>query len=203
MSCFKHTMLTVDYAAKTFDDPEVTFGVAMHNLGKKTSYDESENALQHEKKGLPLIESFCDQWKVPNSYRDLALLVCKYHTKVHGVFGRNNQNWTTPKSIMSLFEDTGALRNPVRFEKILQCCVSDAKGRGDGKTQIAEFEVRPYSQYKYLMECLLVVTTLNTKEISSGLLTAGKKGPIIGVAIRVAQINEIRSIQNEWKNKSN
>jgi tRNA nucleotidyltransferase (CCA-adding enzyme) len=196
-------MLSVDYAAKTFNDPEVTFGVVMHDLGKKASYDESQNALQHEKKGLPLINTFCDQWKVPNSYRVLALLVCEFHTKVHGVFGRGNQNWTKPKSIMSLFEATGALRNPLRFEKILKCCVSDARGRGDNYVKIFQFETRPYPQYEYLMECLLAVQKLDTKEISSRLLTEGKKGTIIGEAIRVAQINQIRSIHNEWKIKSN
>lgn len=203
MSCFKHTMLVVDYASKHYNDPEVTFAALMHDLGKKPTYDLYGNAHGHELAGLPLINSFCDKWKVPNSYRNLALLVCEYHTKVHGCMGRSTNDWMRPKSIMKLFEDTGALRNQSRFQKLLKACVADAKGRGNGSEQISEFENKPYHQYDYLLECLNAASSLDTSLLSNKLLTEGKSGITIGEVIRQERIKLIRGIQNEYKSKVN
>ena len=97
-----HTMMVVDYAAKHYG-PEVVFAGLCHDFGKPISYQESGNALQHEVKGLPAIREFCDKWKVPNNYRDLALITCEYHTKVHGCLGRGTNSAMRPKSIMNMF----------------------------------------------------------------------------------------------------
>lgn len=199
--CWKHVMLVTDYAAKTYKDTEITFAALMHDLGKPPSYKEHNNFFGHEDTGLPWIESFCIKWKIPNNYRDLALMTCKHHTRVHGLFGRNNQGWTKPRSIMNLFQETNALAKPERFKKMLEACVADARGRGGNPTQIREFEEKPYPQSEYLLECLEAAKSINTKEISTKMLTEGKQGTMIGETIRVARIDAIRKVQNTWKNK--
>jgi tRNA nucleotidyltransferase (CCA-adding enzyme) len=204
MSVFKHTCLTMDYAAQTWNDPEIVFACFTHDFGKPICWEKFENAHGHEVEGLPFIKDFCDRYKVPNNYRELALQTCEYHTKVHGLFGRNDQAWTRPKSIMKLFEDTGALKHPERFKKMLKACEADAKGRGkefhEDFTKTIEYYLnKPYHQRKYLEDCLDVVLNLNTKPISVKMLTEGKKGTLIGEAIRVARISEIRWVQNKWK----
>lgn len=196
-----HTLMVMDYAAKEYSDPEIIFASLCHDFGKPICHEKYGNAHGHEKEGLPIIRDFCDKWKVPNRFRNLALLVCEHHTKIHGVFGRNTQGWPRPKSIMALFEATGAMKNPNRFIKILKCCIADARGRGAGKEQIAEFEARPYDQYDYLCECLEAVLNTDTKSISARMLTEGKKGSIIGETIRQEQIKAIRGVQNDWKQK--
>ncbi len=204
-----HTALVMDYAAKTYNDPEINFACYTHDFGKPVCWQMYQHAHGHEKEGLPFIVSFCDKFKVPNRYRELALLVCEHHTKVHGIMGRNEQNWTRPKSIMKLFEDTGALRNQERFLKILKCCEADAKGRGVDKNEHTHYETtkeyyldKPYPQAEYLEECLEAVISLDTKTISATMVEQGKLGTDIGEAIRVERINKIRGVQNKWKNKS-
>ncbi|AGN51473.1 tRNA nucleotidyltransferase [Vibrio phage eugene 12A10] len=199
-----HTDMVMDYAATTWNDPEIVFACLTHDFGKPLCWGKFENAHGHEKEGLPFIEDFCDRYKVPNSYRVLALQTCEYHTKVHGLFGRNNQAWTRPKSIMKLFEDTGAMKHPERFKKMLKACEADAKGRGkvvhEDETKTIQYYLnKPYHQREYLEECLNVILSLDTKIISSKMMEEGKKGTLIGEAIRVARISEIRGVQNIWK----
>ena len=96
---------------------------------------------------------------------------------------------------MSIFEDSGALRNPNRFNKVLKACESDAKGR------IGLSAKDYYKQREYLKDCLDAVINLDTKEISSKLIEKGKSGEVIGLEIRAARINEIRKVQKLWKEK--
>jgi len=194
-----HTALVMDYAARTYNDPEITFSAFTHDFGKPVCYLERGTAHAHEKEGLPVIEEFCKRWKVPNNYRDLALLVCEHHNRIHGVLGRSDQKMTKPKNIMNMFQSTAALTKPERFEKILKCCIADARGRGAGEEQIKEFESKPYPQADYLRECLQAVIELNTKSISKELLAKCVKGASIGEHIRVARIDAIRGVYNKWK----
>jgi tRNA nucleotidyltransferase (CCA-adding enzyme) len=90
-----HTMMVIDYAAKHYG-PLVAFAGLCHDFGKPVSYKESGNALEHEIKGLPVIKEFCSKWKVPNNYRDLALMTCEYHTEVHGCLGRGSNAGMRP-----------------------------------------------------------------------------------------------------------
>ncbi len=165
-----HTALVMDYAGKTFEDPEVTFAAFTHDFGKPVCWEKYGNAHGHELEGLVYIEDFCNRWRVPNSYKALALMTCKQHTKVHGILGRNAQAMTRPKSIMKLFEETSALAKPERFLKMLKVCESDAKGRGRTLEQVEEFENKPYPQRQYLVDCLNAALQLDTKSISTKML---------------------------------
>jgi tRNA nucleotidyltransferase (CCA-adding enzyme) len=198
-----HVRMAMDYAARTYGDPEIVFSVMMHDCGKYESYERFGNAFGHEEYGVPYVEATCKQWKIPNNYRDLAVLVTKHHGKIHGTMGRGSNSWTRPKSIMKLFQQTNALVKPERFEKILKCCVADARGRGGTPEQIEEFEAKPYPQKEYLLECLQAARMVNTKEVSLPAIKKGKSGMEIGEAIRVARIDAIRAVQRKWKEKTN
>jgi len=117
---FVHTTMVLGHAAENWNDPEISFSAIMHDIAKPKCYKERDNGHGHDKMGVPLVEEFCKQWKVPNNYRDLAKIVCEQHQRIHTVMGRDKNNWSKPKSIMSIFEDSGALRNPERFEKVLK-----------------------------------------------------------------------------------
>ena len=208
MSVLKHTMLAIEYSAKEWNDPEINFSVLCHDFGKKYCWDNYQNAYNHEEEGLPYIISFCNKWKVPNSYKDSALLVCEYHTKIHGCMGRSSNSWMRPKSIQNLFEETRAYQKPERFLKILKACEADSKGRGlptheNYKFTREYFLNKSYLQRPYLEDCLEAVISLDTKDISSKLLKNGKSGKVIGDEIRAARINEIRKVMNKWKEKLN
>jgi tRNA nucleotidyltransferase (CCA-adding enzyme) len=185
-----HTMMVVDYAAQHYA-PVVVFAGLCHDFGKPVSYKESGNALQHEIKGLPVIKAFCEKWKVPNNYRDLALMTCEHHTKVHGCLGRGSNKAMRAKAIMKLFTDTNALAKPLRFFHMLSACEADAKGRG------GDYPNKPYKQKDYLLDCLAAAKGVNTKEITLSLLAKGKSGVEIGEAVRIARIDAIRNVNNK------
>lgn len=194
-----HVGMVMGYAAETYKDTEITFAALCHDFGKPVCWELYGNAYGHEDTGLSLIESFCDKWKVPNRYEKLALMTCKYHTKIHGCLGRSSNKGMRPKSIMKLFEDTGALRNPEMFLKMLKVCEADSRGRGKGVEQINEFRTRPYPQREFMEQCLNVVLRFNTKQLSEDLLANGKSGVIIGETIRQERIKLIRGIVNNWR----
>lgn len=184
---YVHVMMCTDYAAKEYKDSEIVFACLMHDLGKVVAFEQQGNLNGHEALGVPVVIEFCKKYKVPNTYRDLALIACEYHTHCHKAFEMN------PNKIMKLFEKTKAENKDERFMKFLKACESDARGRG------GDFPNRTYRQPEYLKECLDAVKQVDTKKISAKLLSEGKSGLVIGEAIRVAKIDAIREVKNKWK----
>lgn len=196
-----HIDLVMKYAVKTYNDSLITFAAFTHDFGKHITYKERGNFHGHEAEGKQPILDFCEKYKVPNEYRDFAVLVAVYHSKIHSSLGRNTNAGMTPKKILQLFMDCKALQKPERFEKILKACICDARGRGRDKAQQQEFENLEYPQYNYLLECLKAVQETDTKSISKEMLDKGKSGPAIGEAIKVARIASIKSVYLDYKNK--
>ena len=190
---FIHTMMVLKHAAENWNDPEINFACLLHDINKPDCYKEFGSGKGHDKAGVPQVEEFCKQWKVSNNYRDIAKIVCEQHQRIHTVTGKDKNKWSKPKSVMSIFEDSGALRNPERFKKVLKACESDAKGR------IGLSAKDYYKQREYLEDCLDAVINLDTKEISSKLIEKGKSGEVVGLEIRADRINEIRKVQKLWK----
>jgi tRNA nucleotidyltransferase (CCA-adding enzyme) len=120
----EHILLALKQSAARQTNAKVRFAVLVHDLGKGVT---PEHILPshhgHEQRGIELIVQFCDRYRVPKAYRALAILVCRYHTKIHQAMGLK------PKTILSLLEDLDALRRGDRFEELLQACESDATGR--------------------------------------------------------------------------
>ena len=183
---YLHTMMVIDYADKIHKDSEIVFACLCHDLGKATAYNKHGNLHGHEQLGVDVVKSLCSRLKIPNTYKDLALIVTEYHTHCHKAFDMK------PNKIMKLFERTNALKKPDRFLKYLSACVADAKGRGSPKC------AENYTQHLYLKKCLDAVLSVDTKEISTRLLQENKSGIIIGETIRVAQINAIREVKKSW-----
>lgn len=188
-----HTSMVIDHASRNYGQ-HVAFAGLCHDFGKPISHAETGTALKHEIKSLDVIKSFCKKWTVPNSYRDLALMTCEYHTKVHGCLGRGTNKAMRPKSIMNLFTATNALNKTVRFYHFLEACEADAKGRG------GDYPDKPYPQKDYIWDCLLAVKRVDTSHLSGLLMLKGKSGIEIGEAIRVARIDAIREVKNYGNN---
>ena len=185
---FTHTNMVMDYAAQNNYSKYVIFSCFCHDMGKVVAYEKQGNLYGHEDLGVVVVESLCSRFKIPNTYKELALLVTQYHTHCHKAFEMK------PKTIMKLFDNTRAIQKPERFIQYLEACLSDAKGRGEPKCS------EQYHQHIYLKECLDAVLKVNTKEIANNLLTVGKTGIMIGEEIRISRINAIRGVKNKWKN---
>ena len=195
-----HTAMVMDNAAIA-GDPKVVFAALCHDFGKPVVYREHGKLHGHEEAGVPVIEEFCAKWRVPNEYRDLAIMTAKYHTKIHGAFGRNGQGWMRPKNIMAMFKETNALAKRDRFRQMLRACASDARGRGKTEVEKEYYRALPYTQEQYMLECLAAAALVDSKAVSAEAIAKGLKGEAIGNEVRIARITTIRSVQIAWKSK--
>ncbi len=133
-----HTLMVLQQAALLSADPAVRFAALVHDLGKGTTPPgEWPRHHGHEERSVGLIETLSERLKVPGDYRDLALLVARYHGIVH------RARELRPATILDFFERADAFRRPQRFAQVLLACEADARGR-------TGFEARDYPQRAYL-----------------------------------------------------
>ncbi|UCE89064.1 MAG: multifunctional CCA addition/repair protein [Pseudomonadota bacterium] len=119
-----HVMLVVDQAARLSEETAVRFAALVHDLGKGiTPREEWPRHIDHEERGVPLVEALCERLKVPNEYRDLGILVTRYH--LHYFRAAELRPGTMLKTLQAL----DAFRRPERFELFLLACEADARGR--------------------------------------------------------------------------
>lgn len=172
-----HVMLALRYAAVTQASTTVRFAVLMHDLGKAlTSPERWPSHRGHEEGGVPVIEALCARLKVPNAFRELAVLTARHHAVVHRAAELR------PATVLKLLETTDAFRRPERFEEMLAACEADARGR-------TGLEAQPYPQREYLRRARAVAAavTLDEKE------RHGLGGPAIGEKMREKRLAAIRS----------
>ncbi len=119
-----HTLLVVDQAARLSPETVVRFAALVHDLGKGTTpREEWPRHVDHEARGVPLVEALCQRLKVPRSFRELAVLVTRYHLHFHRAAELR------PATLLDTLEVLDAFRRPQRFEHWLQACEADARGR--------------------------------------------------------------------------
>lgn len=119
-----HVMMVLKEACLLSDDPLVRFAALCHDLGKgETPLSEWPSHRGHEARGVPLIHHFCDRYRLPNDYRDLAILTSRFHLHCHRIFELK------PQTIVKTLEGLDAFRKPTRFKQFLIACEADARGR--------------------------------------------------------------------------
>ena len=77
----------------------------------------------HEERSVALIEALAARLRIPSDYRELALIVARYHGIVHRAFELR------PKTILEFMERADAFRRPERFAQALLACEADSRGR--------------------------------------------------------------------------
>jgi tRNA nucleotidyltransferase (CCA-adding enzyme) len=119
-----HTMLVLQQAARLSSDPKIRFAALVHDLGKGiTPQTEWPKHVEHEERGVPLVEALCQRLRVPNDYRDLAILVTRYHLHYHRAAEM------TDEAMLETLMGLDAFRRPQRFEEFLLACEADSRGR--------------------------------------------------------------------------
>ena len=133
-----HTLMVLDQAVGLSADPKVRFAALVHDLGKaSTPPGEWPGHKGHEERSVDLIEAIANRLRLPNDYRELAVIVARYHGNVHRIFELR------AKTILGILEKTDAFRRPERFSQALLACEADSRGR-------LGLENRPYPQRPYL-----------------------------------------------------
>jgi len=119
-----HVMMVLQQAVLLSRDTRVRFAALVHDLGKGTTPPEQwPRHIGHEERGVSLVQAVCRRFAVPNDYRDLGVLVCRYHTHFH----RAAELRAT--TLLKTLEALDAFRRPERFEHFLLACIADSRGR--------------------------------------------------------------------------
>jgi tRNA nucleotidyltransferase (CCA-adding enzyme) len=176
-----HMLMVLEQAARLSDDPIVRFAALLHDLGKGTTpKDILPRHIGHEFRGVPLVEGVCARWRVPNDYRDLALLCAAQHGKLHAVFDMRSS------TLLEFLEKLDALRRPRRFEQFLLACEADARGR-------TGYEDRSYPQNAFLKQARELVAAIRPDTE----MTRDKTGEQIAEALRRERITALERYRRQ------
>ena len=168
----RHTLMALNQSVRLSSDPIVRFSVLVHDLGKATTPKEQlPNHDGHETRGINIIDSFCERYKIPNKYHDLAACVSEFHIDCHQI------QEMKPKEILERLEKLDAFRRPERFKQFLTACESDSRGR-------AGFEEKEFPQAKYFLNALEISKDVNVDLLAN----KGLKGKELGEALRKERI---------------
>ncbi|MFN6406520.1 MAG: multifunctional CCA addition/repair protein, partial [Limnohabitans sp.] len=119
-----HMMLVMDMAAHLNMPLPVRVACLMHDLGKgSTPADVLPRHIGHEGRSVKLLQKVCERLRVPTDCKELAEVVAREHGNIH----RSAE--LGPEALMRLLERCDAIRQPERFERVLQACECDARGR--------------------------------------------------------------------------
>jgi tRNA nucleotidyltransferase (CCA-adding enzyme) len=167
-----HTLMVLEQAAKLSDDPVVRFAALTHDLGKGTTPpSEWPRHIAHEQRGVALVEAMCDRLKIPNAYRELAVLVSRYHLDAHRVTELRDS------TLLEVLERLDACRRPARFEQWVLACEADARGRKG-------LENRDYPQADHLRRARDTVANVTLDPAERD----GLDGPKIAEKLRKARL---------------
>jgi tRNA nucleotidyltransferase (CCA-adding enzyme) len=181
-----HTMMVLDQATQLTEDPVVRFAALVHDLGKATTpTHELPRHVAHEERGVGIVEELCDRLRIPNAYRELGVLVSRYHLHMHKVVELR------PNTVLELLESLDAFRRPARFEQFLLACEADARGRKG-------LEERDYPQSEYLRRAreAAASTTLSAEE------REGLQGFEIAKRLHDKRVHALKELKRQYETKA-
>jgi tRNA nucleotidyltransferase (CCA-adding enzyme) len=176
-----HTMMVLEQATRLTTDPVVRFAALTHDLGKGTTpQKEWPRHVAHEQRSVQLIESMCQRLRIPNSYREVAVLVGRYHLLSHKLLELRST------TLLDLLEHLDAFRRPARLEQFITACEADARGRKG-------LEDRDYPQSQILRKAREAAAAVSLTEEERSQM----KGPQIAERIRQLRTAALEKLKKE------
>ncbi|HXQ63602.1 MAG TPA: multifunctional CCA addition/repair protein [Steroidobacteraceae bacterium] len=167
-----HMLLVLEAAAALSPIARVRFAALTHDLGKgETPPAEWPKHVGHEARSVALVHALADRLRVPNDFRELAVLVARYHGVCHRALELR------PATVLELLENCDAPRRPERFAEFLLACEADMRGR----TGFADLR---YPEGTFLRDALAVVRATTLPEAAR----AGLTGAAVGERLRATRI---------------
>lgn len=149
-----HTLMVLEQATKLSQEPAVRFAALLHDLGKAaTPLDVLPRHIGHEARSLPLIKQLCQRLRVPNDFRDLALITAEYHSHCH------RADALKASTLLKTLQAVDAFRRPQRFEQFLLACEADSRGR-------TGFENKDYPQAMRFRRARELALSVNAAELA-------------------------------------
>lgn len=154
----------------------MTFRLICNNLGKGTTpKSQWPKHIDHESRGVPLVEALCQRYKIPNDYKELGVIVAKYHLHYHRAEELRDDTF------LRTLESLDAFRRPDRFELFLLACEADSRGR-------TGYEDNHFDQPSIYRKVFKAANAVNAKE----LVAQGLKGKEIKEALSKQRIDAIK-----------
>jgi tRNA nucleotidyltransferase (CCA-adding enzyme) len=173
-----HTMMVLDQAVRLSNDAKVRFAALVHDLGKGTTPQaEWPGHKGHEERSVALIEALSERLRLPSEYRELSVIVARYHGNVHRAFELR------PKTILGILEKSDAFRRPERFAQALLACEADSRGR-------LGLEETPYPQREYLQAARDAAAAIKPTPQDTAELT----GPQIALRLHERRLQTIAAL---------
>lgn len=174
-----HTMMVLQQACRLSDDPKVRFAALVHDLGKGiTPQDEWPHHIAHEERGVPLVKELCRRFKIPAAYRELAVIVSRYHLHYH------RAGELRPDTLLKTLQALDAFRRPERFEEFLLACEADSRGR-------TGYEDKPFEQAGIMRKALAAANSVDIKELTE----QGLEGMALAEKLRALRIKAIADLR--------
>ena len=177
-----HVMMVLDMSARLQAVLPVRYACLGHDLGKGTTPpDVLPRHLGHEGRSVKLLKQVGDRLRVPNDCRELAEVVAREHGNIHRC------EELGAEALLRLLERCDALRQPDRFERVVQACECDARGR-------LGFGERHYTQGERLRLALRAALAVDTGTLAREAMAEGQRGPDIGRRIQHARTEALASL---------
>ncbi|MDH3760100.1 MAG: multifunctional CCA addition/repair protein [Gammaproteobacteria bacterium] len=174
-----HVLMALQASAALGYDNETRFAVLMHDLGKAyTPADMLPSHHGHEARGSKPVREFCKRWRVPKAHTELALITTELHLLAHRC------RELKASTLLKLLTRADALRKPQRFQKMLDACRADIRGREGSQND-------DYPQAEFLAGLADKLRQLDITEIQQ----RGLSGKAMGQAIRDARLHLIKQEQ--------
>jgi tRNA nucleotidyltransferase (CCA-adding enzyme) len=178
-----HILLVLQQAVRLSPDSQVRFAALVHDLGKGiTPRAQWPHHYEHEANGVPLVKALCERLKVPRDYRDLALLVTRYHLHYHRI------KELRPGTVLETLQALDAFRRPQRFEAFLLACEADSRGRPG-------YEDRPPLKAELFRRYQQAAAAIKPDTLPPGL-----QGAAIGEALKVKRLECIAALRVDNNN---
>ena len=176
-----HTMMVLQQACILSNDTKVRFAALCHDLGKgKTPKEKWPSHHGHEQLGIPVIKAVCQRLRVPNDFRDLAVITSDMHLHIHRAFELKTE------TLLDALERLDAFRKPERFEEFLIACIADIRGR-------TGYEDCELAQVDYFRQAQKIINQLDLSEITQQKLA----GPEMARTIREARLSALSEFRKQ------
>ncbi|MBV7314275.1 multifunctional CCA addition/repair protein [Shewanella sp. NIFS-20-20] len=175
-----HSLLVLEQAALLTQDPALRFAALVHDLGKAlTPAQQWPKHHGHDKLGLTPVKQLCERLRLPNQYKELALMATEYHQLLHTVMQLR------PETLLKIFDKNDMWRKPERLEALIVIGMADSQGRHG-------FESAPYPQGQYLRDCYQAASAIEVQKI----LAQGYKGAEIKTKLTELRQASIAKLKN-------
>lgn len=173
-----HTLMVAKQAAQLSQSLPVRFAAQVHDLGKGvTPESEWPSHKMHCHTGIKIIKKLCERVRVPNEFKELALLVCEQHSNIH----RAAELKASTK--LKILNKLDVWRKPERLDEVLLCCQADHSGR-------LGCEDNPYPQKAIFEAAYQAALSINVKDI----IADGFQGKAIRDELEKRRIEAISSL---------